>query len=103
MPPLITFITKSWISESNFNENINEYELESYILYNTKRNRSQGGGLLLYIKSSLNSSLNYNIKENNELNTLWVDIKLSKILNIRAGSFFRSPNQSYEDDLCMIK
>lgn len=100
----IVCISETWISETLLNDSLLEYEIVGYTLYTFQRLQKMGGGLALYIKSDIRSSLNSTIKAGDNIESIWVDLYSgnSKTATIRLGAFYRPPDQCLELDKEMI-
>ena len=95
-------ITESWI---NCNKHLlSEFALPGYTVFNKDRsnrlgstNKTKGGGVLLYLKESLNAVLlNNDVNEHTE--SVWVQIKQNRNTPINLGIIYRPPGQLTELD-----
>lgn len=99
--PDIVGITESWVNENIFNDSLGEYFIDKYKLFTYQRQGRIGGGVMLYIKNKYVVSEVTEIKQNDEVESLWVDIRLNR-RKIRIGIFYRSPNSNREIDLGIV-
>lgn len=95
----IICITETWISENILNDDISEYLLDGYQLYSYERVNRLGGGVLLYIRSTYCSSLQEDIKESKDVESIWVKVIDGKGKSKLFGAFYRPPNCDYDVDL----
>jgi len=49
----IICITEAWINEKLFGDSLAEYELPNYDLFTYQRQNKKGGGILIYVKSTM--------------------------------------------------
>lgn len=97
----IVCITEAWVNEEQFRESRKEYEVDGYIMYLHQRTGKIGGGVVIYIKNSYTSSQVNDIKVDDRVESLWLDVKVNKNKVIRVGAFYRPPNQSSDVDELM--
>lgn len=89
-------ITESWINEET-RDFIGEYELPGYKLFKKDRTNKKGGGVLLYIRDTLNP-IDCNISTAREL----IGVKINSFdINMHIFLVYRPPHQSQvlDDDL----
>ena len=98
----IICITESWINESKLNDFKQEYKLNGYNMYLYQRSDKIGGGIVIYIKDSIESNVNNTIKEHDQPESLWIDIKVNKKKKFCLGVIYRPPNQSEDADKLII-
>ena len=58
----IVCVTESWVSQKFNKDILSEYELRGYSSYFYERDDRQGGGVVLYVKSSFNIRNVHNCK-----------------------------------------
>jgi len=92
-------ITETWINKDILNDDISEHPLEGYQLYSFERVNRLGGGVLMYIKGAYCSSLQDDIKESNEVESIWVKVVDRKGKSKLFGAFYRPPNCDHDIDL----
>ena len=90
----IVCITESWVNEKQFNETRGEYELEGYTIYLSQRTDRIGGGLIIYIRNTIPSRVNSDIKKDENVESLWVDISINK-KSYKIGSFLPTTKSNY--------
>jgi exonuclease III len=93
--PDLIFITETWLKFSIQNNKKysqrdlkSEYEIKDYTIFYHERQEFEGGGVLTYAKNYLNP-VEVNLKEDNDVESIWVDITCNK-KKIRIGNFYRS-------------
>ena len=101
----IACIVESWVSEDVLGDYLHEYEAPGYQLFASMRKGMKGGGILLYIKRELMANEVANIKQDHQLETVWVDIKMrfGKHRSLRLGVFYRPPSQGRELDEALCR
>jgi len=89
--PDIIGITESWA-----NKNINDAELglEGYAMYRKDRNERIGGGVLLYIKDTIQVIAE---EKDSGVEAVWCKLIIGKS-KVTIGVIYRSPNTTKEDD-----
>ena len=89
----IVCVTESWVSEKFNKDILSEYELQGYSGYFYERDNRQGGGVVLYVKSSFSIRNVHNVKEiGTDVESVWLDIgTVTDNLWLRVGLFYRSP------------
>ncbi|MCP4269715.1 MAG: hypothetical protein GY777_29775 [Candidatus Brocadiaceae bacterium] len=91
----IIAITETWINLDNKHFKT-EYLIDGYNLYNTDRNScSKGGGVAMYVRDSLKSSIKTGIRTIDSTETLWVEINNAQD-SITMGVVYRPPNLNRE-------
>lgn len=96
-------ISKTWIDNSVTDS---EISIEGYHILRKDRNRS-GGGVCVYVRSNLAFARRTDIDSDN-LESLWLELYLSKTKPIIVGVCYRPPTQisfidHWEEDLCKIR
>ena len=87
----IICITESWVSEAHFGDSLLEYEIDGYRLFSYQR-LGRGGGILVYIRMNLTCLEKRNLKVDNEVESVWLDIGFNGHLKFRLGVFYRAPS-----------
>ena len=98
----ILCVTESWVNEIEFSDTISEFDLQGYNMYISQRTGRIGGGIIIYIKNNIVSSLNTSIKQDG-VESLWIDIRFSKNRMVHLGAFYRPPGQTDDIDELMIR
>jgi len=86
----IVGITETWASES-----INDAELtiDGYNMYRKDRTKSRGGGLILYISSTIRAGINEAMTKSEFDESLWCNVELS-CKKVLVGLCYRSPTST---------
>ena len=106
--PDIVFITETWVkfsvqknSKYSCRDLLCEYQIDGYSLFYYERLESEGGGVFTYIKDYLNP-IEVRIKENTNIESVWVSITCINGKKVRLGNFYRPEHQNnlrLEEDL----
>lgn len=91
----IVAITESWIKVDT-RDFIGEFQIEGYKMYNKDRKSRQGGGVMLYVRESLRSTLSQ-MGDTDDYDLLGVDIKAENLI-LRIGIVYRPPASAEEID-----
>ena len=89
----VVAITESWI-HSDTRDYVGEYEIPSYKMFHKDRTLREGGGILMYVKDSLNP-VDCKIRSDHEV--LGVDLHLANAA-YRLVLVYRPPHQLAEKD-----
>ncbi|CAJ0923047.1 unnamed protein product [Ranitomeya imitator] len=97
----IVGITETWLDES-YDWAVN---LQGYSLFRKDRKNRRGGGVCLYVKSCLKSTLREDISEGNEdVESIWVEIHGGKNGNkILIGVCYKPPNITETMESLLLK
>ncbi|CAJ0940425.1 unnamed protein product [Ranitomeya imitator] len=97
----IVGITETWLDES-YDWAVN---LQGYSLFRKDRKNRRGGGVCLYVKSCLKSTLREDISEGNEdVESIWVEIHGGKNGNkILIGVCYKPPNITESMESLLLK
>ncbi|CAJ0932325.1 unnamed protein product [Ranitomeya imitator] len=97
----IVGITETWLDES-YDWAVN---LQGYSLFRKDRKNRRGGGVCLYVKSCLKSTLREDISEGNEdVESIWVEIHGGKNGNkILVGVCYKPPNITETMESLLLK
>ena len=88
--PDILCISESWINLQNKHFKA-EYVIEGYKLFNTDRaGNKKGGGVVMYVKDTIRSSIKTEFKTCKESETVWVEIKNDR-KSLVLGLVYRPP------------
>ena len=90
------------INKEKFKENKKEYEVEGYTMYLNQRTDRVGGGVVVYVRNKFHSSQVNDVKLDDSIESMWVDIRTNTNRTIRIGAFYRPPSQLPEKDSVMI-
>ena len=83
-------VSESWLSE---NIDDSEVRIEGYVCVRKDRINRRGGGLIVYIKEHLSfKNLDLN-DDNDDIETLWLEIIRGKSKPILLGCVYRPPDQ----------
>ena len=88
-------ITESWLDTTN-RDFIAEFKLPGYTTFSCERENRVGGGVILYIKSTLNP-ISVKTGTITNVNTVFVEIK-NKSSKVILGLIYRPPGQPLEVD-----
>ena len=92
----IIFICESWINEKMFGDFRREYELNDYEMHLYQRENKKGGGVIMYIRKNLKVKSANNLKVRSEVESLWLDIEVTKKVQVRVGLMYKPPDISSE-------
>ena len=88
-------VTESWI-DSKYKDFLAEFSIPGYNLYSSERHQRKGGGMLLYVKSTLHPiALLKQAIEN--INATYIQLKIN-LRKITIGLIYRPPAQSHSID-----
>ena len=99
----IVCITESWVSEKFNNDLLIEYDIEGYKKFLYQRDTRQGGGVILYVREDLTIRNVHNIKEDRNVESVWLDLKTERNIWVRLGLFYRSPCCPNGNDINYLK
>ena len=88
-------VTEIWMREDI---NSAEVSIPGYIMFRKDRDfkdKTKGGGVLLYIKIFLNA---VEICENKDTESVWIDLHITEKTRITIGVCYRSPSISSENE-----
>ena len=77
-------------------------EVDGYTMYLHQRADRIGGGIVMYVRNIFPSSQVSDVKLDDRIESLWLDVRVNKIRTVRIGTFYRPPNQSPEVDEIMV-
>ena len=89
--PDLICITESWINENILRDTKEEYEIENYNMYMYQRRDRIGGGILIYVRDLYDANEIHNIKENINIESIWLDIQITRNEKLRLGVFYVPP------------
>ena len=87
-------ITESWVNENVFKDSLDAFEVVGYDMFNFQRKSRMGGGILLYVRKGIKCNKIDSIKDNEDIESLWLDLVLKQGKKLRVGVFYRPPNSS---------
>ena len=90
-------VVESWLSSDI---SLSEIAIQGYVTYCKDRNR-HGGGILVYVRDTIQSSLHPSLTSPTDTELLWISIKISHT-KYTFGAFYRPPNIS-EDPLLKLQ
>ena len=90
----IIALTETWLDMSR-KVFLPEIKIDGYTLFYKDRENRRGGGVAMYVRDSLQCSVNSKIKTDNKAESLWVDIK-EGAQSVVLGLVYRPPNASDE-------
>ena len=92
--PDIICVTETWVSEGFNGDRLQDFEIGGYDLFSYCRETRQGGGVFVYVSSSLCATIVANTMKENVVESVWLDIKTgsSKRHTLRVGAFYRAGN-----------
>ena len=81
------------ISETKLNSTVNDYELhiDGYDLIRKDQETDRGCGIAIYIRSNISYTSCPNLQDNNT-ETLWINVQLTKSLKFLLCMFYRPPS-----------
>ena len=87
------------ISETKLNSTVNDHELH----IRKDRVTDRGGGIAIYIRSNISFSFCPNLQDNN-IETIWINVQLTKSLKFLLCMFYRPPSArvSYRETFIVI-
>ena len=96
--PDIIVVTETWVKLSKVDGNIfserdskQEYQIDGYDFYYYDRKYIEGGGVIIYSKSSLNAIQLENIKDGDTVESVWIEIRDRENEKIKIGGLYRPP------------
>ena len=84
----IVVVVETWANDSVIDS---ELQIYGYIMYRLDRKRKCGGGLILYVKECLQSSLCPTLMDTGFEESLWCTVKLQSS-NVLIGLCYRCPS-----------
>ena len=103
--PDIIFITETWVKfsvqDNKFNQrdSLSEYDLQGYILFHYERKGTEGGGVFVYVNEVLKPNEMIGVKEDNNIESVWVEIICKNDKRIKLGNFYRPPGINIQNEL----
>ena len=93
--PDIIALTETWINTDKRNF-IAEFHIQGYNMFKTDRIDRRGGGVAIYIKDKIKACIRSDIKNNNNTETIWVEIGEERD-SLVIGVIYRPPNLNRDD------
>ena len=94
-------ITETWLDTAG-KHFLPEVEIEGYNLFHKDREGRRGGGVALYVKSTINSYVNTTIKTDSNTESLWIDIIMGR-KKLVVGIVYRPPDLGIEGSASLLQ
>ncbi len=85
--PTILGISETWLNKNTPDSLIN---IEGYTTYRLDRQKSRGGGLVVYVPNTLKATLREDL-DNHQMETIWIELNLNR-QTILLCNLYRPPN-----------
>ena len=86
-------LSETHITESAYNDIDSLYKIDGYEFVKRNRVSGKGGGVAMYIKSNIHFKRRYDL-ENNDLESIWVEIFIKHSKSLLVSSYYRPPEGS---------
>ena len=104
--PELVVLTETWVKISaqankklSERDSIAEYQIDGYTLFVYERLGLEGGGIFLYVSDSLQPRERSDLKGDNRVESVWVEITADKGKKVRLGAFYRPPLRIGQADI----
>ena len=91
-------VVETWANDSMFDS---ELQIPGYVMYRLDRKHKCGGGLILYVKECLQSSLCPTLMDTGFEESLWCTVKLQSS-NVLIGLCYRYPSSTSDNDNMLL-